>query len=173
MAPRAAARLESLGFKDVCFYAAGKVDWLARGYPVEGEEAHVLRVGDVVRKDVPTCRPTDSVEEAKRRVGPGWRECVVLDDAGVVLGLLDEAALNADPPTPAAEVLSPGPQTVRPSVRASEIPNRFRDYKTDRILVTTPEGRLIGMITQAQVQPDGASISYLSSGEGQLGAADC
>jgi CBS domain-containing protein len=172
MAPRAAARLESLGFKDVCFYAAGKVDWLARRYPVEGEGAHILRVGDVVRKDVPTCRPTDSVEKGKRRVGPGWHECVVLDDAGIVLGLLDEAALNADPLMPAGEALSPGPKTVRPSIRASEIPNRFRDHKTDRILVTTPEGRLLGMITQAQVRPDGAPISYSSLGEGQLGAAE-
>src|SRR2546430_16920519 len=35
MSPRAAARLEQLGF-DVYDYALGKVDWMARGLPMEG-----------------------------------------------------------------------------------------------------------------------------------------
>jgi len=31
MSPRAASRLESLGFRDVYDYAAGKADWFAAG----------------------------------------------------------------------------------------------------------------------------------------------
>src|SRR5689334_6170303 len=35
LSPRAAARLESLGFADVYDYAAGKADWIAMGLPTE------------------------------------------------------------------------------------------------------------------------------------------
>ena len=40
MSPRAAWRLESLGFGDVYDYVAGKVDWMAAGLPIEGANAH-------------------------------------------------------------------------------------------------------------------------------------
>ena len=41
MAPRAAARLESLGFEKVFEYRAGKLDWLAAGNPMELREEKV------------------------------------------------------------------------------------------------------------------------------------
>ncbi len=36
MSPRAASRLESLGFREAYDYAAGKADWFAAGLPMEG-----------------------------------------------------------------------------------------------------------------------------------------
>ena len=39
MSPRAVCRLEALGFQQVYDYVPGKVDWLARGLPREGEKA--------------------------------------------------------------------------------------------------------------------------------------
>ena len=38
MSPRAAWRLESLGFTKVYDYVPGKTDWLAAGLPREGDE---------------------------------------------------------------------------------------------------------------------------------------
>jgi hypothetical protein len=39
MSPRAACRLETLGFPEVYDYVAGKADWLAHGLDVEGAGA--------------------------------------------------------------------------------------------------------------------------------------
>jgi hypothetical protein len=39
MSPRAACRLDTLGFEHVYDYMPGKVDWLARNLPVEGTAA--------------------------------------------------------------------------------------------------------------------------------------
>jgi hypothetical protein len=47
----------------------GKIDWLACGLAVEGEQHSVLRVKDVVRDDVVRARLTS----AKRWLGPGPR----------------------------------------------------------------------------------------------------
>src|SRR5260221_51431 len=67
MSPRAAWRLESLGFTEVYDYAAGKEDWLAWGRPREGRTAQVPTVGEVARRDVPTCGLADRVADAKAR----------------------------------------------------------------------------------------------------------
>src|SRR4051794_26546233 len=37
---RAAWRLESMGYQEVYRYTAGKSDWSASGFPLEGSEAH-------------------------------------------------------------------------------------------------------------------------------------
>ncbi len=50
MSPRAAWRLESLGFD----YVAGKADWMASGLPVEGKLADC-------RYRMPTKRPSEVV----------------------------------------------------------------------------------------------------------------
>ena len=41
---------------------AGRVDWFAAGLPREGRLAHVPRVGDLARRDVPTCRLDEPIE---------------------------------------------------------------------------------------------------------------
>jgi hypothetical protein len=57
MSPRAACRLELLGFTQVHGYVAGKADWLATGLPTEGEQAQVPRAKDVLRRDAVTALP--------------------------------------------------------------------------------------------------------------------
>ena len=54
MTPRAAARLETLGFQKVYDYQGGKLDWLGAGLPREGEDAAKPTVGDVARPGLPT-----------------------------------------------------------------------------------------------------------------------
>ncbi len=59
MSPRAAWRLESLGFRDVYDYVAGKLDWMAAGLRTEGTNAAHPRAGQVSRKDAPTAQLGD------------------------------------------------------------------------------------------------------------------
>ena len=49
MSPRAAWRLETLGFEKVFDYVDGRADWLAAGLPTEGTGSSLPKAGDVAR----------------------------------------------------------------------------------------------------------------------------
>src|SRR5437660_10251718 len=87
MSARAAWRLESLGFRHVYRYTAGKMDWRASGLPIEGQFANEPCAEDIARRDVPTCRLDERVSEARRRAGH-WPVCGVVNEQKSVLGLL-------------------------------------------------------------------------------------
>ena len=148
MSPRAAWRLESLGFAEVYDYAAGKADWLAWGLPREGRAAQLPTVGEVARRDVPTCGLTDRVADAKARAhAAGLDACVVVNERRVVLGLLRSQELEtADPATTAEQVMRAGPTTYRPNVLARGAGARMRERQVAVLLVTTPDGTLVGLL---------------------------
>src|SRR4051794_41527542 len=68
MSPRAACRLDTLGFEHVYDYLSGKADWIARALPREGTQAADSRAVDFARKDVVTCRLGDRVGGVRERV---------------------------------------------------------------------------------------------------------
>ncbi len=127
-------------------YVAGKADWLAYGLPREGANLAVPNVGELARRDVPTCRLGDRLAEVQERVREaGWDVCIVVSDAGVVLGRLGRKALQAA----AGEVegaMTPGPSTIRPSVPLETVVKRLRDRDLTSALVTTSDGRLVGVL---------------------------
>src|SRR5438105_3740394 len=97
MSPRAAWRLERLGFTDVHDYVAGKADWLAAGLPTEGPGSTRPRPGSLARRDVPTCGPDETVGVVRRRMVDGeWDRCFVINEARVVMGVVDQQALAGD-----------------------------------------------------------------------------
>ncbi len=69
MSPRAAARLDSLGFAKVYDYAPSKVDYLARGLPREGEKAGDSSAIELLREDVVRCGLGERVDQ----IGPRGR----------------------------------------------------------------------------------------------------
>ncbi|HZD17195.1 MAG TPA: CBS domain-containing protein [Actinomycetota bacterium] len=148
MSPRAAWRLEALGFTDVADYAGGKADWAAMGLPTEGSEAERQRLGDLARDDLPTFGLSDSVGEIRNGLErEGWATGVVVNDERIVLGRvyaskLEEASADAS----AREVMTEGPSTFRPNVPAGEMLRFARRHELDTALVTTSEGRLVGFV---------------------------
>jgi rhodanese-related sulfurtransferase/CBS domain-containing protein len=147
MSPRAAWRLESLGFTQVFDYVPGKADWFASGLPREGTLASVPTIGEAARRDVPTCRPQDKIRHVREHVQEaGWDRCVVVNEERVVLGLLREKELGLDDAVSAEQVMYPGPTTFRPNVAAEKMAERMRKRGTSSVLVTTPDGRLIGLL---------------------------
>src|SRR5579862_7369502 len=109
MAPRAAARLEQLGFQQVHEYKAGKLDWMAAGLPTEGENSKHPRAAEVARKDVPTCSVDERLGDVAKRVrAAGWEAAVVVDGGRTVLGLLRKAELDKDPELRIADAMRPG-----------------------------------------------------------------
>lgn len=153
MSPRAAWRLDSLGFQQVYDYVAGEADWFASGLPREGRDASIPRVGDVARRDVPTCQLDDRVGDVRERVhAAGWDTCLVVNSEHVVLGRLRGTALDAKVKRPVEEIMEAGPTTIRPDVRLTEIAERMREKNAASVVVTTSDGRLVGLVDRASVE---------------------
>lgn len=147
MSPRAAWRLTSLGFPEVYDYVAGEADWFASGLPREGRDAGIPRVGDVARRDVPTCHLTERAADVLARIqAADWDTCIVVNDERVVLGRVRPAALATDGTVPIEQVMEPGPTTVRPDARLSEVVERMQNKHVESIVVTTSDGRLVGVL---------------------------
>ncbi len=144
MSPRAACRLEHLGFADVYDYVPGKSDWMAAGLPREGQSMHTPYAGDVAHRDVPTClirASPDSVATVLRAHG----FCVAVTDDNIVLGMVyaqDVTNHNG----PVEQVMRPGPTTVRANEPVPPLVERMHAADVDTILVTNPEGRLLGLL---------------------------
>ncbi len=116
MAPRAAARLETLGFDPVHEYKAGKLDWMA--------------VGDV----------------HERVKADGWDAALVVDGARVVLGLLRSKELAKDPDQRIEQVMRPSPSTFRPYVSLHEMAHFMEEHDLESSPVTTSDGKLVGLL---------------------------
>ncbi len=154
MSPRAAWRLESLGFREVYDYVAGEADWFASGLPREGKAAAVLQLGDILRRDVPTCRPGDRVGDVRARLqATGWDVCVIVNERGVVLGVHRHKALEADADAAIESVMNPGPATYRPNLPVRDLLDAMpaRDLHGSS-LVTTPRGVLLGTVSRDQAE---------------------
>src|SRR6266545_4848779 len=144
MSPRAACRLETLGFQHVYDYVAGKADWLARGLDVEGSDAGRPTVGRLARTDAVTCSLHERAGDVRGRVEASpYRFALVVTEGGVLLGRLRRAALERDPQRTAADAMEPGPSTVRPDTAPTKLAERLRARDLRTALVTTPEGILI------------------------------
>jgi CBS domain-containing protein len=147
MSPRAAWRLESLGFGDVYDYVAGKLDWMAAGLPTEGNNAGRARAGEVARKDVPTCGLKERLGAVRDRVRElGWDAAVVVNEQRVVLGLLRSKELDADGELLIEQAMRPGPSTFRPFVSIEEIARFLVEHELESSPVTTSDGRLVGLL---------------------------
>jgi CBS domain-containing protein len=145
-----------MGFEQVYDYAAGKADWGSFGLPLDGEQGSESRVAARMRSDVPTCRLDEPVQDVRRRLdASGWDTCVVVNDERVVLGRIDGSALGAGEPATAEEAMAPGPSTIRPSARPEKIARRMRLQDLADLLVTTPDGRLLGIVSRGDVEGPG------------------
>lgn len=153
MSARAAWRLEALGFARVYRYAAGKADWLAAGLPTEGTEAKPLRAGAVARTDVPTCSPGERVDQAVGRARrAGWDSCIVVNAQRVVVGRLRREVFDADGEATVEQVMEEGPTTIRASEELTGLVKRMRNRNVPAIVVTDPDGRLLGILRRSDAE---------------------
>jgi CBS domain-containing protein len=151
---RAAWRLEEIGFTSVYHYVAGKADWGSFGLPLEGEADSSTRIRNITRTDAPTCAPDELVADVAERVGEEWKICVVTNGEGVVQGLLGRQALRGGGHLRAEDAMSLGPSTIRPSARRKAIAQRMRDQELTRIVVTRPDGVLVGVLRREDLDND-------------------
>jgi CBS domain-containing protein len=112
-----------------------------------GEYVAILKAGDVVRPDVPTCSLRDRVGKVYQRCqAAGWKVCIVVNDLNVVLGRLRREAWEADPETLVEDVMENGPTTFRPDNFLEPLVTRMREKKVGSVILTNPDGVLIGVL---------------------------
>jgi len=145
MSPRAASRLEALGFDQVYDYAAGKADWGASGLPLEGRPGP--RASELARPDTPTCPAAERLQDVRARVlGSGWDTCLVVNRERVVIGRLGRRALARGDDVSVEDAMSEGPRTFRPDVRLGALVGWMRKRNLTSAVVTTSDGRLVGVV---------------------------
>jgi CBS domain-containing protein len=148
-------------------YVPGKVAWFEENQPREGKAVDEIWIGDVAGSDVPTCSLTETIGDIRRRTGD-WGMSVVVDKEGVVLGLLRKKELDTDPNVTAEQVMRPGPKTFRPNVTLQELLKSMRDHDIQtNSLVTTGEGRLLGVISRADAE---ATLAHEQASESPAGS---
>jgi Mg/Co/Ni transporter MgtE len=149
MSPRAAWRLESLGFENVHDYVDGKSDWMAAGLPMEGTNAELPRAADVARKDVVTCHLDERLGDVSARAAAaGWDAAVVVNEELVVLGLLRKKELAGEPGVLVERAMRPGPSTFRPYDAIAKMAEYMMEHKLESSPITTSDGRLLGLLRQ-------------------------
>ena len=122
---------------------------MAYGLPVEGEDGPFA---GQFAAEVPTVGPDDPVSSVRAQLGDADR-AVVTTPGGVVLGLVERPALDEAPDDAlVAAVMKLSPSTVRPSVEYSTLVEQDGDH----VLVTTSDGRLVGMV-EPEADDDGGS----------------
>ena len=153
MSPRAAARLESLGFTTVFDYAAGKQDWFAHGLPYEGAQAERPDAGALAHYDIPTCGLHDRLGDVRQQAeAAGHRLAVVLNDTAVVLGLLSGDQFDADDETPVDAVMEAGPKTFRPHTALRELLDDMQEHGREHAVITTSDGQLLGIVWKSEAK---------------------
>lgn len=146
MSPRAAWRLETLGFREVYDYVAGKKDWLDAGLAMQGAVEQRIQLGRRARPDVPTCRFDEQVGEVAKRVrASGWDQAAVTNQARVLLGWLDAERLDSSPDSRVEDAMLEGPVTFRPSMVPEETAQWMDGNQAGSVLVTSSDGTLIGV----------------------------
>ena len=153
MSPRAAWRLETLGFTQVYDYVGGKADWFAAGLPREGRLTSIPRAGNVARRDDVTCRPTDRISDVFNKVRQDGKEtCIVTTEGGVVLGRVRTDRIDAAAQGPVEEVMELGPTTTRADATLESILERLNARNVESILVATSDGRLVGTLHRSDAE---------------------
>src|SRR5438067_5401785 len=145
LSPRAAHRLEQLGFGEVYDYVASKAAWLACGLPGEGLLHDDHRAVARARADVPRLKPDAKVSDLDVALGE-WEVAVVVDDDDVVLGSVRREARSLPATVEVAAVMQSGPPTARPSLPIRELAKSMDDDGEQEILVTNLDGTLVGLI---------------------------
>ena len=113
-----------------------------------------------MRRDVPTCRPGERLQDVRARLGE-WQTCYAVDGDGVVLGRLGRSALGRDDDVSVEQAMRDGPSTIRPSARLERVVERMRRQDLTGLPVTTSDGRLVGLLLREDAE---AGLRALSPG---------
>jgi CBS domain-containing protein len=107
----------------------------------------------MLRGDVVTCALDEPVGEVKKRIADSrYGFALVTAAESVLLGRLRRSALDCDPDLRVEEVMEAGPSTSRPDTPARELASRLAERELRYAVITTPEGRLLGLACREDLE---------------------
>jgi Mg/Co/Ni transporter MgtE len=131
----------------------GKVDWLAHNLPVEGERAAPPTAGRLMHEDVVRAGLDDLAPEVLARVErSNYPFAIVTANDGLVLGRVRASALKGAAQAKVGEIMELAPSTVRPHRSAGDLAKRLSDRDLRWAIVTTPEARLLGVVSREELE---------------------
>jgi len=68
-----------------------------------------------------------------------------------VFGLLRAKELDLEADQQVSQAMQPGPSTFRPYVLADEMATYIRDHELENVVITTSDGRLVGLLRKGDV----------------------
>lgn len=109
----------------------------------------------LVVDDVVTCGADARIGDVRPRVaGSRYSFAFVVSPGHVLLGRLRRAALEGRADAIAESVMEPGPSTIRADAEPAALAERMRARKLTSLPVTTPEGRLLGVVRLDDLEAD-------------------
>jgi CBS domain-containing protein len=119
---------------------------------MDGTRARRRLAGVVAHHDVPTCRLADSPSAVRARLGDHpSATCIVVNDAGVVLGRLRRAAWRSKDPATSVEEVMDVPTTYRPDNLVESLVDAGAKADAE-LVITTSDGVLVGVIRPQEVR---------------------
>jgi Mg/Co/Ni transporter MgtE len=141
-----------LGAAEVYDYVGSKADWQSAGLPMEPSVIDDRHVIGIAHTDVPRCGLDESIGDVVARLSDSpYETCAVVNERTVLLGAVHAGSLAPDSQDTVADVMEEGPQTVRVDEEVRSLAQRM-DESLDQVFVTDPDGRLLGLVTWADVQ---------------------
>jgi Mg/Co/Ni transporter MgtE len=100
-----------------------------------------------MRDDAVRCAPDDPAAQVLAQIERSiYTFALVTGEADMLLGRVRAGALKDEPDDrPVGELMELGPSTVRPHRAAGELAEQLTDRDLRWAIVTTPEGRLLGV----------------------------
>lgn len=134
-------------------YVAGKVDWLAHNLEVEGDAPTPAIVGRMMRDDAVRCRPSDCMADVHASIKRSdYPFALVTSDDGILLGRVPGSVLDPSSEDPVWDSAEPGPKTFRPHTSAADAAGHLAEKNLHWAIVTTPEGRLLGVASREDLE---------------------
>ena len=110
--------------------------------------------GSLARDDVVTCRLHDSLVAVRGQIeSSAYGFALVTTEDGILLGRLRMSVVrDASSEDTAETTMEPGPSTVRADTLAADLAGRLATRKLRTAIVSTPEGRLIGVVKRRDLE---------------------
>jgi CBS domain-containing protein len=106
-----------------------------------------------MRDDVARVAPDDRVPAVREAIARSpYPFALVTGEDGMLLGRVRGSELDGAPDRPVAELMELGPSTVRPHRAAGELAAQLAERDLRWAIVTTPEGRLLGVVARRDLE---------------------
>jgi CBS domain-containing protein len=116
----------------------------------ENQNPESLTVIDRMQRDVPTCRLDEPLGQVGARAQQrGCEFCAVVNEHGIVLGIIDRIDWDGDPTASAEQLMAAGPTSLRPSTPLEKAQQTLEKSKQSAVLVTDSDGKLLGAFVGA------------------------